>query len=61
MRNSKSATKGTAGIIGVGVMGVAIANNLVEAGFDVVGYDISPAGRERQPSPQRDDEGGGRA
>lgn len=47
MRNSKSATKGTAGIIGVGVMGVAIANNLVEAGFDVVGYDISPAGRER--------------
>jgi L-threonate 2-dehydrogenase len=40
-------TKGTAGIIGVGVMGVAIANNLVEAGFEVVGYDVAPAGRER--------------
>ncbi len=41
------ATKPKAGIIGVGVMGVAIGNNLVEAGFDVVGYDIAPAGRER--------------
>ncbi len=44
------ATKGTAakskvGIIGVGVMGAAIAKNLVEAGFDLIGYDIAPAAR----------------
>ena len=37
---------GTAGIIGVGVIGSAMAKNLVEAGFDLVGYDIAPAARE---------------
>lgn len=37
------ATKPKAGIIGVGVIGSAMANNLVEAGFDVVGFDIAPA------------------
>ena len=36
-------TKSKAGIIGVGVMGAAIAKNLVEAGFDLIGYDIAPA------------------
>lgn len=37
------ANSGTAGIIGVGVMGRVIASNLIAAGFDVVGHDISPA------------------
>ena len=40
------ATKCTAGIIGVGAIGSAIARNLVEAGFDLVGYDIAPAALE---------------
>jgi putative dehydrogenase len=31
-----------AGIIGVGVIGAAMAKNLVEAGFDLVGHDIAP-------------------
>ncbi len=37
------ASKGTAGIIGVGIIGSAMAKNLVEAGFKVVGYDIAAA------------------
>lgn len=40
------AEKRTAGIIGIGVMGAVIAKNLVESGFDVVGWDIAPAARE---------------
>ncbi len=39
------ATKGTAGIIGVGIIGSAMAKNLVEAGFRVVGHDIAPAAK----------------
>ena len=31
------------GIIGVGIMGSAIARNLVAAGIEVTGYDIAPA------------------
>lgn len=31
---------GTVGIIGVGVMGSAMATNLLARGFDVIGYDI---------------------
>ncbi len=34
--------KAKAGIIGVGVIGAAMAKNLVEAGFDLVGHDIAP-------------------
>jgi 3-hydroxyisobutyrate dehydrogenase-like beta-hydroxyacid dehydrogenase len=34
--------KAKAGIIGVGVIGSAMAKNLVEAGFDLVGHDIAP-------------------
>jgi 3-hydroxyisobutyrate dehydrogenase-like beta-hydroxyacid dehydrogenase len=30
-------------MIGLGIMGSAIANNLVKAGFRVIGYDIEPA------------------
>jgi L-threonate 2-dehydrogenase len=31
------------GLIGLGIMGSAIATNLIEAGFGVIGYDINPA------------------
>lgn len=31
------------GIVGVGVMGSAMAGHLLDAGFDVVGYDVEPA------------------
>jgi 3-hydroxyisobutyrate dehydrogenase-like beta-hydroxyacid dehydrogenase len=41
------ASKGSAGIIGVGIIGSAMAKNLVEAGFTVVGHDISPAAMAR--------------
>ena len=35
--------KGTIGIIGLGIMGGAIARNLAAAGWRVVGYDVDPA------------------
>jgi L-threonate 2-dehydrogenase len=41
--NKKS--KGTVGIIGLGIMGGAFAKNLTRAGWRVVGYDISAARR----------------
>jgi putative dehydrogenase len=34
--------KGTAGVIGLGIMGGAFARNLASAGWRVVGYDIDP-------------------
>ena len=38
-------TKGTVGVIGLGIMGSAFAKNLARAGWRVVGYDISAARR----------------
>jgi 3-hydroxyisobutyrate dehydrogenase-like beta-hydroxyacid dehydrogenase len=38
--------KGTVGVVGLGIMGGAFAQNLVAAGWRVVGYDIAP-GRRR--------------
>jgi 3-hydroxyisobutyrate dehydrogenase-like beta-hydroxyacid dehydrogenase len=35
----------TVGVIGLGIMGGAMAGNLLEAGFKVVGYDVVPAAR----------------
>jgi putative dehydrogenase len=32
--------KGTVGIIGLGIMGGAFANNLIKAGWRVIGYDV---------------------
>src|SRR2546423_2132476 len=40
------ATKGTVGVIGLGIMGGAFAQNLTTAGWRVIGYDID-AGRRR--------------
>lgn len=36
-------SKGTVGIIGLGIMGGAIARNLAQAGWQVVGYDVDDA------------------
>jgi 3-hydroxyisobutyrate dehydrogenase-like beta-hydroxyacid dehydrogenase len=38
-------TKGTVGVIGLGIMGGSFAKNLVAAGWRVIGYDISAAKR----------------
>jgi len=38
-------TKGTVGVIGLGIMGGSFAKNLVAAGWRVVGYNISAAAR----------------
>ncbi len=38
-------SKGTVGVIGLGIMGGAFAKNLSKAGWRVVGYDISAARR----------------
>ena len=35
----------TVGMIGLGIMGGAIARNLVERGWRVIGFDIDPARR----------------
>ena len=40
-----SGKKGAVGIIGLGIMGGAFAENLVAAGWRVVGYDIAPERR----------------
>ena len=39
--------KGTVGVIGLGIMGGAFAKNLANAGWRVVGYDISAAQRRQ--------------
>ena len=38
-------SKGTVGVIGLGIMGGAFAKNLVRGGWRVIGYDISAARR----------------
>jgi putative dehydrogenase len=40
---SAASARGTVGVIGLGIMGGAIAKNLVAAGWRVVGYDIDAA------------------
>jgi putative dehydrogenase len=35
------------GMLGVGIMGLAMATNLVKAGFEVCGYDPNPQARKR--------------
>jgi len=42
---SIAGTKGTVGIVGLGIMGGAIARNLAAAGWRVLGFDIDPARR----------------
>jgi 3-hydroxyisobutyrate dehydrogenase-like beta-hydroxyacid dehydrogenase len=38
-------SKGTVGVVGLGIMGGAFARNLAEGGWRVLGYDIDPARR----------------
>src|SRR5580704_2699386 len=46
MRNGMaSGNKGAVGIVGLGIMGGAFAQNLVAAGWRVIGFDIAPARR----------------
>lgn len=40
-----SGTKGAVGIVGLGIMGGAFAENLLAAGWRIIGYDIAPARR----------------
>jgi putative dehydrogenase len=40
---SAASAKGTVGVVGLGIMGGAIAKNLAAAGWRVVGYDIDAA------------------
>jgi len=40
---SAASAKGIVGVVGLGIMGGAIAKNLATAGWRVVGYDIDAA------------------
>jgi len=42
--------KAKVGILGLGIMGSAMAGNLLRAGFKVIGYDPVPACRSRLPA-----------
>jgi len=44
-KKAKKKSKGTVGVIGLGIMGGAFAKNLVRAGWRVIGYDLSAARR----------------
>ncbi len=41
----KKRSKGTVGVVGLGIMGGAFARNLAKAGWRVIGYDVSAARR----------------
>jgi putative dehydrogenase len=45
MAAKKKRAAGTVGIVGLGIMGGSFAQNLVAAGWRVIGYDIDPARR----------------
>jgi putative dehydrogenase len=47
MRKGGGMAKSTVGIVGLGIMGSAMAANLLRAGFKVFGYDPVPACRSR--------------
>lgn len=47
MARRKQLSDQTVGIIGLGIMGSAMAANLVRAGFDVVGFDVTAPARDR--------------
>jgi|SRR5438477_8941003 len=42
---SAASAKGAVGVVGLGIMGGAIARNLTEAGWRIIGYDIDTARR----------------
>ena len=46
MAPTKKKTKGTVGVVGLGIMGGSFARNLVKGGWRVVGFDISAERRK---------------
>src|SRR6202044_2524103 len=44
-KGSSMASKGVVGIVGLGIMGGSFAQNLVAAGWRVIGFDIAPERR----------------
>ena len=46
MAPTKKKTKGTVGVVGLGIMGGSFARNLVKSGWRVVGFDISTERRK---------------
>jgi 3-hydroxyisobutyrate dehydrogenase-like beta-hydroxyacid dehydrogenase len=46
MAEKKKRSKGTVGVIGLGIMGGSFAKNLVAGGWRVIGYDVSAAARK---------------
>lgn len=46
-KKSSAKSKGTVGVIGLGIMGGSFAKNLAANGWRVVGFDISAAARKR--------------
>jgi 3-hydroxyisobutyrate dehydrogenase-like beta-hydroxyacid dehydrogenase len=46
MAAKKKRSKGTVGVIGLGIMGGSFAKNLVAGGWRVIGYDVSAAARK---------------
>src|SRR6186997_2952445 len=47
MSRGGSMARSRVGILGLGIMGSAMAANLLRAGFEVIGYDPAPACRSR--------------
>jgi 3-hydroxyisobutyrate dehydrogenase-like beta-hydroxyacid dehydrogenase len=45
MAAKKKRTAGVVGVIGLGIMGGSFAQNLIGAGWRVIGYDVAPARR----------------
>jgi 3-hydroxyisobutyrate dehydrogenase-like beta-hydroxyacid dehydrogenase len=44
--NGRDAMTRTVGMIGLGIMGGAMARNMAKGGIKVIGYDIDPHARE---------------
>jgi 3-hydroxyisobutyrate dehydrogenase-like beta-hydroxyacid dehydrogenase len=47
MSEQASKAKSTIGVVGLGIMGGAMARDLVKAGYAVVGFDVAPAAMQR--------------
>src|SRR4051812_6551963 len=47
MSAQANASKGTVGVVGLGIMGGAMARELVKVGYAVVGFDIEAAAMQR--------------
>src|SRR3954466_2384731 len=47
MSEQANASKATVGVIGLGIMGGAMARELVKAGYPVVGFDIDAGAMQR--------------